>query len=255
VLEHVRFRSIGPALMSGRISDVAVPTPAHAGERAAKIFYVAAAGGGVWKTTNGGVTYAPIFDDQRVSSIGAVAVAPSNADIVWVGTGESNNLRSSSWGDGIYKSVDAGATWTHMGLLQSQHIARIVVHPTNADIVFVAAMGPLWSGGGERGFYKTTDGGRHVAEHALSGAVHGRDGHRPGPAQPRRDLRDDVPARPARVQLRGRRPGVGHLEEHGRRRELDASDGGPADGRHGPHRPGRVAEPPAYALRHGGRGA
>jgi photosystem II stability/assembly factor-like uncharacterized protein len=159
VLAHQRFRSIGPALMSGRISDVAVPVPARPGERSGKTFYVAAAGGGVWKTTNGGVTWAPIFDDQRVSSIGSVAVAPSNADIVWVGTGESNNLRSSSWGDGIHKSLDAGATWTHMGLPHSQHIARIVVHPTNPDIVFVAAMGPLWSGGGERGFYKTTDGG------------------------------------------------------------------------------------------------
>jgi photosystem II stability/assembly factor-like uncharacterized protein len=160
VLAHQRFRSIGPALMSGRISDVAVPVPARPGERAGKTFYVAAAGGGVWKTTNGGVTYEPVFDDQRVSSIGAVAVAPSNADIVWVGTGESNNLRSSSWGDGIYRSMDAGATWTHMGLPRSQHIPRIVVHPTNPDVVFVAAMGPLWSGGGERGFYKTTDGGR-----------------------------------------------------------------------------------------------
>jgi photosystem II stability/assembly factor-like uncharacterized protein len=159
VLSSLRFRSIGPALMSGRISDIAVPTVTRPGERAGKTFYVASAGGGVWKTTNAGVTYTPVFDEQRVSSIGAVAVAPTNADIVWVGTGESNNLRSSSWGDGVYRSLDAGSTWTRMGLPQSQHVARIVVHPANADIVFVAAMGPLWGPGGERGFYKTTDGG------------------------------------------------------------------------------------------------
>jgi photosystem II stability/assembly factor-like uncharacterized protein len=160
VLSNLRFRSIGPALMSGRVSDVAVPAVTRPGERAGKTFYVAAAGGGVWKTTNAGVTFTPVFDDHRVSSIGAVAVAPTNADIVWVGTGESNNLRSSSWGDGVYKSVDAGATWTKMGLAQSQHVARIVVHPTQQDVVFVAAMGPLWAGGGDRGFYKSTDGGR-----------------------------------------------------------------------------------------------
>jgi photosystem II stability/assembly factor-like uncharacterized protein len=160
VLAGLRFRGIGPAIMSGRIADVAVPPPAFPGERLGKVFYVASAGGGVWKTTNAGVTFAPIFDGQRVSSIGAVAVAPSNASVVWVGTGESNNLRSSSWGDGVYRSSDAGRTWTHAGLRTSQHIARIVVHPTDENTVFVAAMGPLWAGGGERGFYKTTDGGR-----------------------------------------------------------------------------------------------
>jgi photosystem II stability/assembly factor-like uncharacterized protein len=160
VLAGLSFRSIGPAVMSGRISDVAVSPPAYPGERLGKTFYVASAGGGVWKTTNAGVTYSPIFDDQRVSSIGSVAVAPSNADVVWVGTGESNNLRSSSWGDGVYRSTDAGRTWTHMGLRQSQHVARIVVHPTDENSVFVAAMGPLWAGGGERGLFKTTDAGR-----------------------------------------------------------------------------------------------
>jgi photosystem II stability/assembly factor-like uncharacterized protein len=160
VLAALSFRDIGPAIMSGRISDVAVPPPSHDGERLGKTFYVASAGGGVWKTTNAGVTFAPIFDDQRVSSIGSVAVAPSNANVVWVGTGESNNLRSSSWGDGVYRSIDAGRTWTHMGLRTSQHVARIVIHPGDENIVFVAAMGPLWAGGGERGLYKTTDAGR-----------------------------------------------------------------------------------------------
>ncbi|HSL70764.1 MAG TPA: hypothetical protein VK864_11020, partial [Longimicrobiales bacterium] len=160
VLTALRFRSIGPAVMSGRISDIAVPMSGRPGERLAKTVYVASAAGGVWKTTNGGVTWSPIFDSQRVSSIGAVAVAPSNPDIVWVGSGESNNLRSSSWGEGIYKSTDAGKTWTHMGLRTSQHIARVLVHPANPDIVFVAAMGPLWTSAGERGLFRTTDGGR-----------------------------------------------------------------------------------------------
>ena len=159
VLAELRFRSIGPAVMSGRISDIAVPTPAP-GERWGQTFYVAAAAGGVWKSTDGGVTYDPVFDDVRYSSIGAVAVAPSDSMVVYVGTGESNNLRSSSWGGGVYRSADGGETWTNVGLEKSQHIARIVVHPRDPNTVFVAAMGPLWAAGGERGFYKTTDGGR-----------------------------------------------------------------------------------------------
>jgi photosystem II stability/assembly factor-like uncharacterized protein len=160
LLADLQFRAIGPAVMSGRISDIAVPSATRPGERLGKTIYVASAAGGVWKTTNGGVTWNPLFDGQRVSSIGAVAVAPSNASIVYVGTGESNNLRSSSWGEGIYKSTDAGKTWSFSGLRTSQHIARIIVHPTNPDIVYVAAMGPLWGSGGERGLYKSTDGGR-----------------------------------------------------------------------------------------------
>jgi photosystem II stability/assembly factor-like uncharacterized protein len=159
-LSGLRFRGIGPASMSGRISDIAVPPSSRPGERLGKTVYVASAAGGVWKTMNAGVTYEPVFDDQRVSSIGAIAVAPTNADVVWVGTGESNNLRSSSWGDGLYRSSDAGRTWMHAGLPKSQHIARIVVHPADENTVFVAAMGPLWSGGGERGLHRTTDGGR-----------------------------------------------------------------------------------------------
>jgi photosystem II stability/assembly factor-like uncharacterized protein len=160
VLANLRFRSIGPAVISGRISDIAVPPAQRPGERLGKTVFVASAAGGVWKTTNAGVTWTPIFDDQRVSSIGAVAVAPSNRDVVWVGTGESNNLRSSSWGDGVYKSMDAGETWVHMGLPAAQHVARIVIHPGNEEVVWVAAMGPLWDSGGERGLYRTDDGGR-----------------------------------------------------------------------------------------------
>ncbi|MGH7507041.1 MAG: WD40/YVTN/BNR-like repeat-containing protein [Longimicrobiales bacterium] len=162
VLAELAPRNIGPAVMSGRISDIAVArADADRPEaRLGRVMYAASAGGGVWKTTNGGKTWAPVFEDEGASSIGDVAVAPSDPDVVWVGTGESNNLRSSSWGDGIYRSTDGGETWTHMGLRETQHIARIVIHPTNPDIVYVASPGPLWADGGERGVFKTTDGGR-----------------------------------------------------------------------------------------------
>ncbi len=158
VLERLRLRPLGPSSMSGRISDIAVA--ALPGERPGRVQYVATAGGGVWKTVNAGKTWEPIFAGQPVASIGDVTVAPSSPEIVWVGSGESNNLRSSSWGDGVYKSTDAGRTWTHVGLRSSQHVPRILIHPTTPDIVYVAAMGPLWTSGGERGVYKSNDGGR-----------------------------------------------------------------------------------------------
>ena len=161
LLGEFSWRPIGPAITSGRIVDLAIPEgPAGRVGDLGKLMYVASASGGVWKTTNGGTTWEPIFDKYGSSSIGDIAVAPSNPDIIWVGTGESNNQRSSSWGDGVYKSENGGKTWTHVGLGSSQHIGRIVIHPTNANIVYVAAVGPLWASGGERGLYKTVDGGK-----------------------------------------------------------------------------------------------
>ncbi len=166
------FRSIGPALTSGRISDFAVNPENHAE------FYVASASGGVWKTTDGGTTFDPVFDNQGSYSIGHVAMAPTNHNIVWVGTGENNNQRSVSYGDGIYKSVDGGKSWENKGLEQSEHIGMIEVHPENSEIVYVAAYGPLWSSGGDRGVYKTTDGGEtwervlHVGEHTGINEIH-----------------------------------------------------------------------------------
>jgi photosystem II stability/assembly factor-like uncharacterized protein len=159
ILAELPLRPIGPASMSGRIADIAVAT--LPGEALGRVIFVGSAAGGVWKSENGGITWKALTDATPISSVGDVTVAPSNPDVVWVGTGESNNLRSSSWGHGVYKSTDGGATWTHMGLRSSQHIARILVHPTNPDIVLVAAMGPLWKSGGERGVYRTTDGGRN----------------------------------------------------------------------------------------------
>ena len=140
--------------MGGRIDDFAVV------ESNPSIVYVATASGGLWKTTNNGVTWEPLFDEQMTSTIGDVTLAPSNPDIVWVGTGEANNRQSSSWGDGVYKSEDAGKTWKKMGLRDTHHIGRIAIHPTNPDIVYVAALGHLWGPNKERGLFKTSDGGK-----------------------------------------------------------------------------------------------
>ena len=150
----LKFRSIGPAVTSGRITDLAVDP------RDKRTWYVAAAYGGVWKTTNAGTTFEPIFDDQGTSSIGCVTLAPSRPLTVWVGSGENNSQRSVGWGDGVYRSEDGGKSWTNMGLKASEHIGRIVVHPTNPNVVWVAAQGPLWAPGGDRGVYKTSDGGK-----------------------------------------------------------------------------------------------
>jgi len=162
MLGEFAWRPIGPAVTSGRVVDLAVAEgpESRVGDRPGKLMYAASASGGVWKSTNAGTTWEPVFDKQTTSSIGDIALAPSNPEIVWVGTGEANNQRSSSWGDGVYKSENGGKTWTNMGLKTSQHIGRIIVHPTNPNIVFVAAVGPLWADGGERGLFKTTDGGK-----------------------------------------------------------------------------------------------
>lgn len=162
MLGEFAWRPIGPAVTSGRVVDLAVAEgpESRVGDRLGKLMYAASASGGVWKTTNAGTTWEPVFDNQNTSSIGDIALAPSNPEIVWVGTGESNNQRSSSWGDGVYKSENGGKTWTNMGLKTSQHVGRIVIHPTNPNIVYVAAVGPLWADGGERGLFRTNDGGR-----------------------------------------------------------------------------------------------
>jgi photosystem II stability/assembly factor-like uncharacterized protein len=153
-LKTLKPRSIGPANMSGRIVDVAVY------EKRPSIMYVASASGGLWKTVNNGITFQPVFERESSVALGAVALAQSNPEIVWVGTGENNARNSVSWGDGVYKSTDGGKTWKNMGLKDSQHIGRIVIHPTNPDIVYVAALGHLWGPNKERGLYKTSDGGK-----------------------------------------------------------------------------------------------
>ena len=153
----MRWRSIGPAATGGRVDDFAVARVPGAPDA----IYVATASGGVFKSTNQGTSWTPVFDGvDAMMSIGDVAVAPSNPSVVWAGTGEANNRQSSSWGDGVYKSADAGKTWTAVGLKDTHHIGRIVAHPGNADIVYVAAQGHLWGPNAERGVFKTDDGGR-----------------------------------------------------------------------------------------------
>jgi photosystem II stability/assembly factor-like uncharacterized protein len=153
IFKGLKFREIGPAAMGGRVDDFAVV------ESNPDIIYVGTASGGVLKSVNGGTTFDPIFDDQQNSTIGDITVAPSDPSIVWVGTGESNNRQSSSWGNGVYKSTDAGTTWQHMGLPNTRHIGRIVISSADPNVVYVAAAGSLWGPSKDRGVYKTTDGG------------------------------------------------------------------------------------------------
>jgi len=166
------FRSIGPAFTSGRIADFAV-NPDNPSE-----FYVGVAAGGVWKTTNKGLNFDPVFDSEGSYSIGVVEMDPNNHNVIWVGTGENNNQRSVAYGDGIYKSLDGGKSWEHKGLKESEHIGMIAIDPSNSDVVYVAATGPLWSAGGDRGLYKTTDGGDNwtkildISEHTGIHEVH-----------------------------------------------------------------------------------
>ena len=151
---RLEYRSIGPAIMGGRIADVeGVPGDAN-------VVYVASASGGLWKTTNGGVTWKPIFERQGTISLGDIALAPSNPEVIWVGTGESNVRNSVSFGDGVYKSTDGGKTWQHMGLKDTERISAIAIHPQNPDIVYVGALGHAFGPNEERGVFMTTDGGK-----------------------------------------------------------------------------------------------
>jgi len=147
-------RSIGPAGMSGRIGsvDAVAANP--------EIVYIGVATGGVWKTLNGGTTWKPVFDNQPVAAVGSIAVNQSNPSVVWVGTGEGNPRNSASVGNGVYKSMDGGDTWNHLGLDRTERIHRILLHPTDANIAYAAAMGQMWGENAERGVFKTSDGGK-----------------------------------------------------------------------------------------------
>lgn len=154
-VSSISFRNVGPALTSGRVADIAVH-PKHPNK-----WFVAAASGGVWYTENHGTTFSPIFDGYGSYSIACVEMAQSDPNTIWIGTGENNNQRSVAYGDGVYKSIDGGKSFTNMGLKKSEHIGNIIIHPTNENIVWVAAYGPVWSNGGERGVYKSIDGGKN----------------------------------------------------------------------------------------------
>ena len=166
---ELTFRSIGPAVMGGRIHDV------QALSDDPSTVYIAAATGGIWKSTNHGTTWTPIFDHEATSAFGVIAIAPSDPQVLWAGTGEQNNRQSSSWGDGVYRSTDAGASWTHVGLDDTRAIGRIVVDPHDPEVAYVAALGNLWKASGDRGVYRTADGGRTWTQSlfvdTLTGAV------------------------------------------------------------------------------------
>jgi photosystem II stability/assembly factor-like uncharacterized protein len=154
IYSGLKFRNLVPAFVSGRISDLAI-NPDNSSE-----YFVSVAAGGIWKTNNNGTTFNPVFDNYPVYSVGCLAIDQKNTKVIWAGTGENNHQRSVSYGDGVYKSVDGGKSWKNMGLKESYHIGRILIHPDNSDVVFVAAEGSVWGPGGERGLYKTEDGGK-----------------------------------------------------------------------------------------------
>ncbi|HEV7241910.1 MAG TPA: glycosyl hydrolase [Thermoanaerobaculia bacterium] len=153
-LSGLQLRGIGPAMPSGRIVDIAVDP------RDTSTWYLAVASGGVWKTVNAGTTFEPIFDGEGSYSMGCVTIDPNNSLVVWVGSGENNSQRSVAWGDGVYKSADGGKSWKNVGLGKSEHVGKILVDPRDSNVVYVAAQGPLWAPGGDRGLYKSTDGGK-----------------------------------------------------------------------------------------------
>ncbi|HSH50643.1 MAG TPA: hypothetical protein VK982_02870, partial [Bacteroidales bacterium] len=154
IISGLKFRNIGPAFFSGRISDFAVNPNNHSE------FYVAVSSGNIWKTENKGITFTPIFDNYGTYAIGCLAMDPKNSNIIWAGTGENNHQRALGYGDGVYKSIDGGKSWANMGLKESRQIGMIAINPENTDIVYVAAEGSAWGPGGDRGLYKTTDGGK-----------------------------------------------------------------------------------------------
>ncbi len=171
-LAGLKLRGIGPAVASGRVGDLAVDPEDPS------TYYVAVCSGNVWKTTNAGTTFAPVFDGEGSYSIGCVALDPNDANVVWVGTGENNSQRSVGWGDGVYRSANGGQSWENVGLEESEHVGMIAIDPRDSDRVFVAAQGPLWRDGGDRGLYRTTDGGAtwelvlEVDEHTGCNEVH-----------------------------------------------------------------------------------
>src|SRR5262245_2681421 len=152
--DELHFRDIGPAVTGGRIHDIQIDPSNSA------VLYVAAASGGLWKSTNKGVTWKDIFEGQNDNTFGAVAIFDKDPKIIWAGTGEQNNRQSSSWGGGVYRSTDGGATWSYLGLHDTRAIGRVVLDPGDANVAYVAAAGNLWAGNPERGVFKTTDAGR-----------------------------------------------------------------------------------------------
>ena len=241
-LKNLQFRAIGPAIMGGRIDDIAVV------ENNPSTYYVGTATGGVWKTVNNGTTFDPIFDEQGSTSIGDIAIAPSDPSIVWVGTGEPNNRQSSSWGDGIYRSLDAGKTWQNMGLRDSKHIGRVVIDSRNPNIVYVAVLGHLWGPNKERGVFKTTDGGKTWNNVLFINEDTGVIDLAMDPAESDDALRRRLPTATHALGIQRRRAGQRHLQDHRRRRYLEQVDEGIARRHHRPHRSGHLSPRSKHRL-------
>ena len=244
----LRARLIGPAFVSGRVSQIAVfPDDSNH-------YLVAEASGGIWLTHNNGTTWKPVFDNYGSYSIGYIAIDPKNPSIVWVGTGENNNQRSVSYGDGVYKSEDGGRTFHNVGLKLTEHIARIVVDPRDSNVVYVAAPGPLWKGGGERGLYKTTDGGKTWSASLI------KVGDYTGCSDVIMDPRNPDILLAATHQRQRRYFGMIHGGPESRsaplhrwRQDLDHRARRLPHRRPGPHRPQLRALQPQHHLRAGGR--
>ena len=236
--DSLHFRQIGPASMSGRISDLAVY------EANPSIYYVGTAHGGVWKTINNGTTFEAQFQDQGLMSIGDVTISQNNPDLVWVGTGESNNRQSTSWGDGVYKSTDGGKTYVNVGLRTSKHINRIVIDPRDNDIVFVAATGSLWGPGGERGVYRTTDGGKTWKQVLKGDDDTGANDLAMDPVNSKILYASMYQRRRTACCMNGGGPGQRDLQVHRRRRNVDAAEGRPARGPARTHRARGLPAPP-----------
>ena len=154
-LSALKLRNVGPAFLSGRIADIAIHPENN------NVWYVATGSSGVWKTENSGTTYTPIFDNESTYTTGCITIDPNDPSVIWLGTGENVGGRHVAYGDGVFKSENGGKSWKNMGLRKSEHISKIIVHPDNSDVIWVASQGPLWSPGGERGLYKTNDGGKN----------------------------------------------------------------------------------------------
>ena len=216
------WQYLGPTNISGRATDIAV-----AERGATRRIYAAYATSGVWKTDDDGATWQAVFENQPSTSIGDIAVAPSNPDIVWVGTGESNLFRASMPGVGVFKSTDGARTFQHSGLTDTQTIARIVVHPTNPDIVYVAAGGHGWTDNETRGVFKTVDGGRTWTKVLYRSPRTGAIDLVMDPSDPEHAVRRDVAARPPQVERSASRARIQrerHLQEHRRRLDVDGCE-------------------------------
>ena len=243
-LDRLYFRSIGPATPSGRVDDLAVL------ESDPTTFYVGMATSGVYKTTNGGTTFTSRCSTTRAPArLARSPLRQTDANLVWVGTGEGNNRQSSSWGDGVYKSTDGGRSWKNMGLRASKQIAKVIVDPVDFNVVYVAALGDLWGAGGERGVYKTTDGGL-----TWTRVLHVDDDT--GATELVMDPSNNKTLYAATYQrlrqqwgMNGGGPGSAHLEVHRRRPDVEQARVGRAGRRQGPHRPRHLSPQPERPLR------